>query len=222
MTFGYDSAVVFSRSRLTINDFALDLLERLRLVRKHSAEQQRPLIFICHSLGGVLFKEVLIHATLDTSTHGPIAHCIRGVIFLGTPHRGSRSASQAQIISKIVNTATLGSGVRSDLLRTLQVPSPELETISRHATQLLKKISIVSFYERKPLGFGVIVEPFSAILGLPNERAVPINADHRKIAKVSPQKMERYLPITAAVAELVEGMFLLPDGSYHIYCCLTC
>ncbi|KAM7212754.1 hypothetical protein V8F06_011843 [Rhypophila decipiens] len=204
MTFGYDSAVAFSRSRLTINDFALELLERLRLVRKLAVEQQRPLIFICHSLGGVLFKEMLIQATLDTTNHGSIAHCVSGVVFLGTPHRGSKSASQAQIISKIINTATLGSGIRSDLLRTLQVSSPELETISRHAIQLLKRISIVSFYERKPLGFGIIVEPFSAIIGLPNERAVPINADHRKIAKISPRKMDRYLPIPTAVAELVE------------------
>ncbi|KAM7184442.1 hypothetical protein V8F20_012226 [Naviculisporaceae sp. PSN 640] len=228
MTFGYDSAVVFSRSRLTINDFALDLLERLRLARKLPVEQQRPLVFVCHSLGGVLFKEMLIQASLDTSNHGQIARCVKGVVFVGTPHRGSKSASQAQILSKIINTATLGSGVRSDLLKSLQVSSPELETISRHAIQLLKAISIVSFYERKPLGLGVIVEPFSAILGLPNERAVPINADHRKIAKISPQKMDRYLPIPEAIAELVEetqsntsplrGAEKLEDLSRKLFC----
>lgn len=154
---------------------------------------------------------MLIQASLDTTNYRSIARCVKGVVFLGTPHRGSKSASQAQILSKIINTVTLGSGVRSDLLKTLKVSSSELETISRHATQPLKKVSIVSFYERKRLGVSLIVEPFSAILGLPNERAVPINADHRKIAKISPHEIERYRPIPAAVAELVEGMWLLDN-----------
>jgi hypothetical protein len=49
------------------------------------------------------------------------------------------------------------------------------------------------------------VEPFSAILGLPNERVVPVDADHREIAQVSPRKRQRYRPVWSAIAELVEG-----------------
>ena len=152
MTFGYDSAVLFARSRMNVNDFAVDLLTRLRLVRQRPEEKARPLVFVCHSLGGVVFKETLIQATLQSEQFDDMAKRISGVMFMGTPHRGSRTASLARNLSRIINTVTLGRGVRTALLDTLQVSSADLETISRHATQLLKPVSIVSFYETKPLG----------------------------------------------------------------------
>jgi hypothetical protein len=99
---------------------------------------------------------MLIQATLNAEQHGPIAQHIKGAVFLGTPHRGSRSASHAQLISRIINVATVGRGVRTELLRTLKISSGELEAISRYAVQLLTKFPIVSFYERKPLGFGLV------------------------------------------------------------------
>ncbi len=238
MTYGYDSSVIFAKSKMGVSDFALDLLTRLRLARMKPEEQIRPFIFICHSLGGVVFKEMLIQATLNSEQHGPMAQHVKGAIFLGTPHRGSRSASYAQLASRILNIATLGRGVRAELLRTLEISSSELEIISRHAVQLLGRFPIVSFYERKPLGPSLVrsiavplplspaswspaarsktdirqvVESFSAILGLPNERSMPINADHRKMARVSPRKENRYLPVWSAVKELAEGVPALPS-----------
>ena len=152
MTFGYDSVVLFGRSRSTITDFAADLIVRLDLNRQHIGERQRPLIFICHSLGGVVFKELLVSLSLQRTRCQQLLQSIFGVVFMGTPHRGSRAATMGNILSRIVNAATLGTAIRSDPIRTLSVSSVELETISRHATQLLETISIVSFYEQKPIG----------------------------------------------------------------------
>lgn len=165
MTYGYDSAVVFAKSKMGVSDFAADLLNRLRLARRQRHEQSRPFITICHSLGGVVFKEMLIQATLNAEEHAHIAQHIKGVVFLGTPHRGSRSASHAQLISRIINMASLGRGVRTELLRTLEISSGELETISRHAVQLLSKFPIVSFYERKPLGPSLV--GLTTVLAMP-------------------------------------------------------
>ncbi|RYP15106.1 hypothetical protein DL765_005929 [Monosporascus sp. GIB2] len=205
MTFGYDSTVLFGSSRASINDFALDLTTRLEVERQHTEERRRPLVFVCHSLGGVVFKEFLVHLSLQLDRCHDLLRSVCGVVFMGTPHRGSRAAAPARLLSRIINVATLGSAVRSDLIRTLQVSSIELETISRHATELLKELTIVSFYEQKPIGPALVVEPFSAILGLPNERAIPINADHRKIAQTSPRKEQRYLPVWTSIKELVEA-----------------
>lgn len=231
MTFGYDSSYVFGNSSMGINDFAVDLLTRLQLERRDTCETSRPLIFICHSLGGIVLKEAIIHSSLQAKDYPGILDSISGVVFMGTPHRGSRSATQAQHLANIINVVTLGSGVRKELLKTLETSSRELETISRHATQLLKNFTIISFYERKPLigsslvslgcnssttmcgrngilrfsGDAQIVEPFSAILELPNERAIPINADHRQIAKVSPRNEQRYKPVWATIQQLIEG-----------------
>ncbi|RYP93795.1 hypothetical protein DL770_000167 [Monosporascus sp. CRB-9-2] len=80
------------------------------------------------------------------------------------PKRLSRCDAGPSLVTDH-HVTTLGTAVRSDLIRTLQVSSTELETISRHATELLKALTIVSFYEQKPIGPALVVEPFSAILG---------------------------------------------------------
>lgn len=156
MAFGYDSSVLLGKSRMTINDFAVELTTRLELEREKPQERNRPLIFICHSLGGIVFKEFLVHVSLQLDDCRHLAQSVAGVVFMGTPHRGSKIASPAQLLARIVNVATLGSLVRTDLLRALEVSSAELETISRHATLLLKSLAVISFYEQKPLGATVV------------------------------------------------------------------
>ncbi|KAH7187136.1 hypothetical protein DER44DRAFT_173441 [Fusarium oxysporum] len=156
MTFGYDSTVLFGKSTSQIHDYALDLSSQLQMIRSLPQERKRPLVFICHSLGGVIFKEFLVQVTLNNDTFRDLSQSVSGVIFLGCPHRGSRVASHAKLFSKIINTATLGKGARSDLLQLLEVSSTELEAISRHAMAPLKNLIIVSFYEQQATGLSMV------------------------------------------------------------------
>jgi len=57
MSYGYDSAI-FSKSIADVTTFADQLLEALMGFRSSSTERNRPLVFICHSLGGIVFKKV--------------------------------------------------------------------------------------------------------------------------------------------------------------------
>lgn len=58
MSFGYNSSTVFSKSVTDIEDTAADLLIRLYDERQSKEEEKRPIIFVAHSLGGIIVKKV--------------------------------------------------------------------------------------------------------------------------------------------------------------------
>lgn len=58
LTFGYNSKTYFSRAKSDIQDFASELLVAINTRRLSHVEKRRPLIFLCHSLGGLVFKQV--------------------------------------------------------------------------------------------------------------------------------------------------------------------
>jgi protein SERAC1 len=69
MSYSYNSAVAFSKATIGIKTFAEQLLEDLMAWRLTLCEQERPIIFICHSLGGIVFKQVFATIVLRAVYH---------------------------------------------------------------------------------------------------------------------------------------------------------
>lgn len=59
----------------------------------------RPLVFITHSMGGLVVKAILVRSALQVQARWKaLVENIKGVMFLGTPHRGSAFASAAALL----------------------------------------------------------------------------------------------------------------------------
>ncbi|EXA32954.1 hypothetical protein FOVG_15926 [Fusarium oxysporum f. sp. pisi HDV247] len=207
MTFGYDSKLAFSKSRSGVEAFAQDLLNRLRVVRSSPEARNRPLMFIAHSLGGIVVKKALIMAHNGSAVYGPILKATTGIVFLGTPHRGSDLASWGFLLSNLVSITSIGKNIRKELLRSLSKDSDTLAEISRQFLQRAKSLKIMSFIEQQvesPLTTLVVPE-YSAIMGLPNETVLPMNAHHRGLTRFSRKTDQNYILVEAAIREVIYG-----------------
>ena len=58
ISYGYNSKTAFSKGVNDIDDEAAGLLDRLNMERVQDMEKSRPIIFIAHSLGGIIVKKV--------------------------------------------------------------------------------------------------------------------------------------------------------------------
>jgi hypothetical protein len=82
MIFGYNSNVAFETSVDGVEEQASNLLNRLHSQRKDVPD--RPLIFICHSLGGIVVKEAPAQAKLNRY-YSDIGFATYGIAFFGIP-----------------------------------------------------------------------------------------------------------------------------------------
>ena len=143
-TFNYQSNWLGEGPFNRISTLANQLLEHIHLKLDI---RNRPLIFVAHSFGGILVAEAL---TLITS-NGPLAyilHSTTGLVFLGTPFRGSPSTKQAQIV---VDTArAFGFKSTKALLEHLFPGSDKLVDLTRKFSILAssESFNIVCFFEQ--------------------------------------------------------------------------
>ena len=57
LSFGYNASLAFTKSKADTHDIALDLLNQL-ILRRLMFPTTRPILSVCHSLGGIIVKQV--------------------------------------------------------------------------------------------------------------------------------------------------------------------
>ncbi|GAW20598.1 hypothetical protein ANO14919_101060 [Xylariales sp. No.14919] len=184
MAFSYNSAVQFSKSVSSVANFAEQLLESLMAQRVSGVEQYRPMLFICHSLGGIVFKQACNQA-YDNARYQPLLKAIAGVAFFGTPHRGSSIACLGNILGRVLKAASFGANTNAQLLRDLEKGSPVLDDIATTFMNRRYDFQICSFYETDKMDFmsSVVVDRYSAVLGIEGETVVAISGNYCLICR---------------------------------------
>jgi len=199
LTWGYDSK--FGKfwtesSNKDIDSYSNNLCSDLKGLRSTTSTTDRPIIFVTHSLGGLVCKNALLlasrHVDADVRT---IADKTYGIIFLGTPHEGSDMAKWAGIGLQFFRLDSSTNATRN--LDVLKKESVKLYEVSYNFKMFLrgrneskepdrKKIDIVCFYEEKRLTIGKVdigwvVPKESAVLEA--FKIVSIPANHMEMAR---------------------------------------
>lgn len=138
LSFSYNSSLQFSKSTSDIYVFADQLLAALLASRDTEEEKLRPIIFVCHSLGGIVFKQALIRAH-ESREFLQLRKFIRGVIFFGTPHRGSEMAGLAHTLATILKAGAFSTSTNTLLSKDLEPSSRVLQEISRSFVETRKE-----------------------------------------------------------------------------------
>ncbi|KAL9607699.1 MAG: hypothetical protein Q9167_007408, partial [Letrouitia subvulpina] len=194
-TWGYDADIDgfrASASQNTVHQHAGNLLSDLSDLRTtpeevHYAWFDR----FPANLGGIIVKDALNQSRLIEGTRlKEITSATFAVLFLGTPHRGSRTASLGRIVYKTTIIATKRPNV--PLLRALEKNAETLDRIGDgfSQTMLKYKIQVYSFREeketRKYVFFNkMVVEADSAKIGDAQEEIGSIPTNHQEMTKFS-------------------------------------
>ncbi|KAK4140015.1 vegetative incompatibility protein HET-E-1 [Dichotomopilus funicola] len=196
-TFGYPSGVT-RESIINVSDIARSLLAAVKDSPIMNKGKPPPLIFIAHSMGGLVVKKAYIigHREIEFK---PVADRVSSIFFLATPHQG---AAIAQTLSRL--TAMIGA---RPFVEDLFPQSPLTQSLGEDFPRVSSDLQLFSFFETRPMTVGVnrtlIVDKASAVMNLPNERRTFLDADHRNVAMFSTPDDPSYVSVRNALATVI-------------------
>jgi len=170
------SVCPYDEDQRTIEFRSKQMLQKIKM----AGLGDRPIIWVSHSLGGLIVKYMLQHADQDTESFGNIAKNTKGSVFYGTPHFGSKVATFSQKAKKVLYP--------SKEVEELAQDSPKQQQLNEFVKKLFNsgKFSSLSFGEALAtnIGFGYnlhVVPPDTADPGFGEFLTVPY--DHIDISK---------------------------------------
>lgn len=175
-------------NRMSITEHADSVLELFA----SSELGDRPIIFITHSLGGILVKSVL-RASCETIDRRKrqVGTSTRGIIFFGTPNSGSSVASTG--LRLLACLGPLGGTIRvAPIVQELRAHSPALRNLNRWYRDAVSNgsyglnVATKIYYEKRGIykNLLMIVDETSADPGIANVIPIPVDADHISLCKI--------------------------------------
>ncbi|KAK8209716.1 hypothetical protein IWZ01DRAFT_527990 [Phyllosticta capitalensis] len=218
MTFGYDArAFLHPFSKQTngrVFTFAENLLGDLDVKRISPMEKRRPIIFLGHSLGGIVIKSALRYAHERRGLYGNVLDSTKAIVFFGTPHQGSDAATWAAFLGSLGRAVHLRS---TEVLDELKRWSNPLVELTRVFSELRDKFQITSFYEKEATNGMIIVPEGSAVMGAKMERIRGLEADHHQVCKFTESDSNWHtvlMYLEAIVCKIREGLEPAPFDAF--------
>ncbi|KAH1579887.1 hypothetical protein KXX17_004125 [Aspergillus fumigatus] len=194
LSFGYESSSCrFDGPGFVdkIRSLATTLVADLEAYRSLGDCRTRPIIFVCHGLGGVIVKKALAHSANSTSPL--VAHLNEifistfAILFFGTPPININLANRL-----VLESSGVGDG-RAQRLGYSQSSPPKklqsLESITDQLAPLMRKFYTTFFWEGMPTDFGgyhdFLVEPASAAPAIyESPKCAIVGTTHSRMVKL--------------------------------------
>jgi hypothetical protein len=162
-----------------------------------------PIVFVCHSLGGLLVKQVLRIAAEQRGPGVELFKQTRGVVFLGTPNMGSQAANWTDRFRVLLSPCEAATGLAANdaYLRNLNIWYRD------HSGDA--GIETIVFFETKSTKGVMVVEAMSADPGLRGVRPIPVDSDHVDISKLASRNTTLYRTIRRFIEESFRASKLL-------------
>jgi len=220
MTYGYDADIAHfwaMASQNRIGEHAGNLVNAI--ARERIGSERRPIIFVTHSLGGLVTEDALLFSKNSADSHlQDVFWSVVGICFLGTPHCGSDLARWGSIMGSL---ASVIKKANVDLLNVLKTDSEVLARVQREFHTMLRgpmferrpALNITCFWEELPVrGVGEIVPKHSAIL--PQYNAIGIRDNHMDMTKFSGLDDEGYKAVAAELRRWTKAISRKQTGTH--------
>lgn len=192
-----------------IYQHAQSLITNLANERELEETTENPIIFVAHSLGGILVKRALELSNDLTSRHADrnrkIYISTYGIIFLGTPHTGADPAKWGLMLEKMVHTMIPKKIMHSDaqLVKTLQTNNETLQNINLHFLDIYQRFRVCMAHEEMQTDLkgtnGFIVDQTSASPMLPDVTYFGIASTHSGMCKFESKNSPGYLNVSTTL-----------------------
>ncbi|KAL5046153.1 hypothetical protein BDW71DRAFT_197874 [Aspergillus fruticulosus] len=183
LAYCYNANILFGAPSAEIEEQAKNLL-CLSAKRK----LPRPIIFLTHSMGGILVKDALATAYHGDEAYAPKATMTYGIFFFGIPHYGSRHSSCGQTAVRTVRK--INARVNESFLNFVEAQSAYNDELNSRFLPLLEMYRLFTISETKDevgliSNLVKVVDSDSAILkGRPRQQvAYWQNRTHRTLCK---------------------------------------
>lgn len=197
-----------------IHHHAQTLIANLALERKSEEVEEHPIIFVAHSLGGILVKRALELSndlqSKNADDNRSIFVSTYGIVFLGTPHNGADPAKWGLILQGMV-TALVPKKImhsESQLVKTLQSNNETLQNINLHFLDIYQKFKICMVHEAAPTDLKgtktFIVDKESAAPLLPDVQYFGIEATHSGMCKFESKNAPGYMNVSMTIRGWVQ------------------
>ena len=204
-TYGYSSQIMTSDADrlLDFSDIAKDLLAKLRFSQNHQGRALNigrvPLIFVAHSLGGLIAKQAYLLAMSDSNaTYGDIAESTAAFVFFSTPHRSMDTNILHDILS--AGMPDLQSAFGGDSAKR---STHRLQDLNEKFRDLASALDIYSFYAR-PMAETDHEQRELTTLEHHSETQIPLTAEHSVINRYSSPNDPNYVSVKGALRVLIE------------------